>query len=131
MDRDYDIFESLPDGSVMWRGRATGLQATRVKLERLVRDSGKECFAIHLPTHQIVFAVDSSKLTSERSAKRIFQVAYADELRLSRAELLRSLGYAVMSAAGNEAAKILLTRLTDDIGIVVPPPNLDSQGLVV
>jgi len=64
MDREYEIFECLADGSVMWCARASGLQNT------------------------------------------------------ARAKLLRSLGYAVLSAVGNEAAKFLITTLRlDNLGI--------------
>jgi len=118
VDREYDIFESLTDGSSIWRDHASGLQDARSKLNRLVRDTGREYFAVHLPTGQVVFPVNPSKVTAERSPNRIFQVAYSEKLRFVRAELLRNMGYAVISALGNEAAKTLLTSLsTDDLGI--------------
>ncbi|HXQ34544.1 MAG TPA: hypothetical protein VN843_11080, partial [Anaerolineales bacterium] len=68
----------------------------------------------------IIFPVDSSRVAFERAAKRILQIAYTEELRLARAELLRSLGYAVLSAVGNEAAKFLLTALRlDNLGLFI------------
>src|SRR6266436_4378418 len=119
MDREYEIFECQPDGSVMWCARASGLQNTRLQLDGLLRDTGKEYFGLHLSTGVIIFAADSTVIF-ERAAKRIFQIAYTDQLRLSRAELLRSLGYAVISVVGNDAAKLLLTTLRrDDLGIAL------------
>ena len=120
MDREYEIFECLADGSVMWCARASGLPNTGLKLGGLRRDTGKEYFALHLLTHDIVFAADVSNVVSERTGKRIFQIAYTDQLRLTRAELLRSLGYAVISVVGNEAAKVLLTTLHhNNLGIAL------------
>jgi hypothetical protein len=120
MDREYEIFECLSDGSIVWSTRASGLHDARLKLERLLRATGKEYFAIHLPTRDVVFAADASKVASTRAAKRIFQVTYDERLRLERAELLRGLGYAVMSVTGNEAAKTLLTSiLGDNVGIAL------------
>ncbi len=43
--------------------------------------------------------------------KRIFQIAYTEQLRSERAELLRGLGYGVVSVIGNEAAKVLLSAI--------------------
>ena len=120
MNLEYEIFESLADGSVMWCARASGLQKARLKLDDLSRDTGKEYFAIQLSTRDIIFPVDSSRVAFERAAKRILQIAYTEELRLARAELLRSLGYAVLSAVGNEAAKFLLTALRlDNLGLFI------------
>jgi hypothetical protein len=126
MDLEYEIFESLADGSVMWCARASGLQKTRLKLDDLSQDTGREYFAMQPSTRDIIFPVDSSRVASERAAKRILQIAYIEELRLARAELLRSLGYAVLSAVGNEAAKFLLTALRLDkhgIGLFVVGPE--------
>ena len=120
MDREYEIFECLSDGTVMWCARAAGLREARLKLEGLVRDTGKDYFAMHLLTRDIVFAADISKVTSERASKRIFQIAYAEQIRIARAELLRSLGYPVISVAGNDAAKVLLTTLQrENLGIAI------------
>jgi hypothetical protein len=120
MEREYEIFECLPDGGILWCTRGSSLQNTRLKLDNLVRNTGKEYFAMHLLTREMVFPIGLSKIASERVTKRIFQIAYTDRLRLLRGELLRNLGYAVISAIGNEAAKSLLTTLRqDDLGIAL------------
>jgi hypothetical protein len=114
MDSEYEIFECLADGSVMWCDRAIGLRNARLKLDGLPRDTGNEYFAMHLLTRHIIFAADVSRLESGRAIKRIFQIAYTKQLRIERSELLRSLGYPVISVLGNEAAKIFLTTLRRD-----------------
>src|ERR1700674_900151 len=111
MDRDYEIFECRTDGRVMWRARTSGLQNARMELHRLTRDTGREYFAMHLSTGEVLFAVDASRVKPKPAAKRIFQIAYDEQMYLARAELLRSLGFPLISAVGNEAAKALLATL--------------------
>jgi len=54
----------------------------------------------------------TSKVTEDtRATKQIFQIAYTEELRRERAGLLRQLGYEVISAIGNDAAKTLLSTI--------------------
>jgi hypothetical protein len=114
VDRQYEIFECLDDGSVLWSARATGLEDTRARLDDLLQGTGKEYFAIHLSTRDIIFARDSSMVISNHTAQRIFHIGYDEKLRRLRAEFLRSLGYAVISVLGNEAAKGLLGILHKD-----------------
>jgi DNA-binding NarL/FixJ family response regulator len=60
------------------------------------------------------------QVTSKRATKRIFQIAYTKELLIDRVRLLKSRGYAVTSAMGNEAAKTLLPSLHgDDLDIAL------------
>jgi hypothetical protein len=118
VDLDYEIFECLVDGSVMWCAHENSLQNARTKLDGLLRETGHDHFAMHLSTRDIIFAGDSSAEFSRRKNNRIFQISYNEQLRLSRAELLRSLGYSVISAIGNEAAKVLLSTLRrDDLSV--------------
>ena len=112
MDRDYQIFECLQDGSVEWRGRVHGLLTTRLRLEELATATGNDHFAMHLPTREVVLRVGTSNVRAHaRAIKRIFQIAYTEQLRSERAELLRRLGYGVISVIGNEAAKVLLSTI--------------------
>lgn len=56
---------------------------------------------------------DNSTKTGARARKaelRIFQVAYDEALLVTRAELLKSRGYAIDSALGNEDAMQALSR---------------------
>lgn len=61
VNREYDIFEQLPDGSVAWRGFVIGIEAARAKLHVLADGSRNEFFAIHTPTREIVERVNSPK----------------------------------------------------------------------
>ena len=54
MDAEYDLFEKLADGTPVWRGSASGLRQCSDKLAEIARNTRNECFAIHLPTKEIV-----------------------------------------------------------------------------
>jgi len=60
MDREYDIFEQLPDGAVLWRGLVHGQESARARLDELASRSKNEFFAIHTPTKDIVARVNTS-----------------------------------------------------------------------
>jgi hypothetical protein len=70
-----------------------------------------------LPT----FVTNSTDPAAARrsAAARVFQVAYDESLMVTRAELLKSRGYTVSSALGNEAARQALSRSAEyDLFIV-------------
>lgn len=54
MNRDYDIFEKLPDGTVLWRGLIHGRELACIKLNELGNHSKNELVAIHMPTKEII-----------------------------------------------------------------------------
>ena len=111
MDREYDIFECLRDGSLNWRTRVHGLPSARLKIAEFASSTGKEYLAMDVLTEEVVLRVDESKVTVPAHAvKRIFQIAYTERLRGERGELLRHLGYGVVSVIGNDAAKALLGK---------------------
>jgi CheY-like chemotaxis protein len=58
-------------------------------------------------------------LAGRRKLRRIFQIAYTQPLLLARAELLRSRGYEVSSALGNEAAQIELKACTETYDLFI------------
>jgi hypothetical protein len=120
MDREYDIFECLRDGSVIWRTRLRGLESARLNLKELVISTGNDHFAMYLPTREVVFRVDASEATAHvRTSKRIFQIAYSEHLRNERAELLRRIGYRVISVIGNESARVLLSTIQLDLALFI------------
>ena len=95
-----------------WRATVHGLRNARLIIAELVRNTGNEHFAMDIPTGEVVFPVDASKATSPTGdIKHIFQIAYTDRLRDERTELLRRLGYGIISVIGNEAAKVLLSAM--------------------
>jgi hypothetical protein len=117
MDSEYNIFECLPDGAVVWRGSVRGLARARLRLQVLAKEARNEYFAMRLPTREVVFRAGADR-SEAALAKRIFQIAYAEQLREMRADELRRHGYGVLSVVGNKAAKALLATLQvkeDDI----------------
>jgi len=99
----------MPDGSSVKRAAVTGLEFAKLSLEELSKRTSNECFAADRNTHQVVAQMNMP--LAGRSIKRIFQIAYDEESRLQRAELLLGCGYGVISVLGNEAAKVLLSSI--------------------
>jgi hypothetical protein len=110
MYRVYEIFEVMPNGSPQKVTIVSGLEFAKVALERLTKHTNDECYAADAKTRQVVMQMNMSA-AKLRVTKRIFQIAYDEELGFRRAELLRSHGYAVISVTGNQAARILLSRI--------------------
>lgn len=131
MYRAYEIFEVLPDGSTVKRTVVTGLEFAKVALKDLSKHTTNECIAADEETHQIVAQLNLPP--SKRTIKRIFQIAYDKETAGQRAELLRSLGYGVISALDNEAAKVLLTSIKNYGLFIVghaAPENAGKKWLI-
>ena len=63
MNREYDIFERLPNDDVAWRGFVSGLEAARARLELLAKQSKNEFFAMHTPTQEITVRVNVRNAT--------------------------------------------------------------------
>jgi hypothetical protein len=60
MDREYDLFERMSDGSLSWRGFVKGLEDARLRLARLATETTNECFAIIVTTGDVVAWVNLS-----------------------------------------------------------------------
>jgi hypothetical protein len=54
VDRDYDLFEQFPDGSVIWKNRISGREASIAKLTELATQTQNEIYVIHLPSKEII-----------------------------------------------------------------------------
>jgi hypothetical protein len=106
MTNEYDIFQCLSDGSVRWRERASGLIRARRRLRELVVSSSGEYFAVEQLTRAVIFPAGSPAV-----GKRVFQIAYNQALSTRLANLLRSIGYGVLSTIGNVAARKLLLKI--------------------
>ena len=124
MYRDYDIFEVLPNGSKVRVVTLPGLRLALAKLERLVKATGNECFVADALTRQIM--AQRNLPAKEQRSKRIFQVAYDEELGNQRAQVMRSRGYHVIFVVGNEKAKILLSVL-ERYALFILCPNADEK----
>jgi hypothetical protein len=135
MDRQYDIYECLREGSLKWQARVQDLPSARLKIDELARSNGKEYLAMDLLTEEVVLRVDESRVTVPAHAiKRIFQIVYTERLRGERAELLRRLGYGVVSVIGNDAAKALLSEIQyDNLALFIvghAAPEAARKGMV-
>ena len=131
MTNEYKIFECLPDGSVRCCESASRLIRARRRLRELIASSGVEYFAIELLTRAVIFPAGGPAL-----GKRVFQIAYTEPSCIQRANLLRSIGYGVLSTIGNVAAMKLLPRISShphviDLFIVGhAAPKLTRQEMV-
>lgn len=54
MDREYDIFERLPNGQVLWRMVVSGRDQSLDALRKLAKTSTNEVFAVHVPTKEVI-----------------------------------------------------------------------------
>jgi hypothetical protein len=109
LEREYEIFEQLPDGSPVWRGHASGLASVRMKLQELARTTPNECFAMYLPTKEVVARLNVKGVRAGSEKRLIFQISYDSKRAAERTQILRMCGYDVLSVIGNESAKMILS----------------------
>jgi hypothetical protein len=69
VNREYDIFEKLPDGSILWRGFVSGIENAIAKLKEMGSLSPNEHFAFHTPTKSVVARINIPKSESEESSR--------------------------------------------------------------
>jgi hypothetical protein len=131
MYRVYEIFEVMPNGSPQRVSVVAGLEFAKVALQRLANQTNNECFAADEKTRQVVMQMNVPRAKLE-ATKRIFQIAYDEDLGFRRAELLRSRGYAVISVIGNQAARLLLRSIEQyDLFIVGHAAPEDARRDIV
>lgn len=58
MERHYDIFEIMPDGSPIWRTAVEGHQNAIAKLQELAKTTENEMRVMHLASNSIVAAIN-------------------------------------------------------------------------
>ncbi len=64
MDRQYDLFEKFPDGSMIWKGTVAGHENAIRKLQELAGTTGNECCVMHLPTKAVIASMNTSTSAS-------------------------------------------------------------------
>src|SRR5260370_42154324 len=106
----YELFEVLPDGARLRISGESSLEFGKLALQELAKRTKNECFVADARTRQVMAQLNVSQ-GKWRATKRIFQIAYDEQLGLRRAEVLRSLGYGVISVIGNDPARVLLTSI--------------------
>jgi hypothetical protein len=57
MEHDYDIFEILPDGCVMWRDTIPGQENAVRKLEELSERTLNEVVVMHVPSNSVIVSM--------------------------------------------------------------------------
>jgi len=130
VNRAYDIFEVMPDGSTIKRAAVSGLEFAKLSLAELSRRTTNECIAADRYTHQVVAQMNVP--LAKRSIKRIFQISYDEEAGVRRADLLKNRGYGVISVLSNEAAKVLLSSIQHyDLFIVGPAAPEETRREIV
>ena len=103
----FALYEVLPCGSVVPCGWAASLEDAWRQLSQLARYTSNESFALDARTHRVVAQINVP-LAAQRASRRIFQIAYTQELALEREEVLVHRGYNVTTVIGNESAKSVL-----------------------
>lgn len=54
VDREYDIFEKLPEGAVLWRGAVQGKENAIAKLREVAAGSTNEHFVLHVASNAVI-----------------------------------------------------------------------------
>ena len=61
MERTYDIFEKMSDGSVLWRAAIPGHEAAIRQLRELASQSTNEFQLMHIPTKTVIATINTPK----------------------------------------------------------------------
>jgi hypothetical protein len=61
MDTEYDIFEKLPQGGVVWRGSAHGQENALAKMREFGQKSLNEHFVLHVGSKMVVARINHAK----------------------------------------------------------------------
>jgi hypothetical protein len=69
-NRDYDIFEELPDGSTVWRACVFGMENVELKFRELAKETINRIFAISL-LDQSVRVIRPWKSTGRQDLRRV------------------------------------------------------------
>ena len=73
MERDYDIFERLPDASVRCLVRVRGTLHVRTVLEARGKQTTNECFAKNILTGEIIARVNDNVASRAQLLKTLTQ----------------------------------------------------------
>ncbi len=73
MERDYDIFERLPDASVRCLVRVHGTLHVHRVLEARAKQTVNECFAMNIRTREIIARVNDNVASRAHLLKHLTQ----------------------------------------------------------
>ncbi len=71
MNREYDIFEKLSDGRVVWRAFVRGLEAARARVAELAGRSKHEFFAMDMLTKNVAARVKRQSKDASRQRRNL------------------------------------------------------------
>jgi hypothetical protein len=63
LEREYDIFEVMPDGALLWRAVVVGHENAIAKLREVASKTKNECRVIHVPTNAVIATSKGSTAT--------------------------------------------------------------------
>jgi hypothetical protein len=61
MDRDYDLFEVLPDGAVFWKETVPGHENAIQKLVELSKRTSNEVRVMHILSNRLIASMKGPK----------------------------------------------------------------------
>ena len=61
MEREYDLFEILPDGNPLWRGAVHGHENAIAKLREVAAQTANEVRVMHMASNAVIAAMNTSK----------------------------------------------------------------------
>jgi hypothetical protein len=61
MDRDYDLFEVFPDGTLIWRDSVTGHENAIRRLKELAELTPNELRVMHILTNSLIASLNKRK----------------------------------------------------------------------
>jgi hypothetical protein len=61
MNRDYDLFEILPDGSPIWKELVSGHGEAIRKPQELAKQTKNEVRLMHVPTNTIIASMNTEE----------------------------------------------------------------------
>lgn len=67
MDRQYDLFQVLPDGTLLWREAVVGHRAAIEKLEHLALLESCEFQLLHLPEKTVIATTNARKTVAPKA----------------------------------------------------------------
>jgi hypothetical protein len=71
-----------------------------VKLVEVASTTNNQCFAMHIPTQEVVARLNARPSQRNGGKRVVFQIAYDENSAMARTAVLRSYGYDVVTVNG-------------------------------
>jgi hypothetical protein len=66
MNREYDAFEVLPNGVMVWKAKIVGQEDAVKKLKEVAKDNANEFQLVHIPTKTVIAKINSKSAEQHR-----------------------------------------------------------------